>query len=135
MSDTVKITKKDRFNSIKALCEAIGSMDGFDIEGIIAFCDKEVATMDARAEKSKERAAEKRALGDELQDAIYAVLTEEPMTREQILGLLDPALDAKAGKVSFRLNVLADNGKVVKGFANVPGADGKNHKLTVYSLA
>lgn len=134
MSDTVKITKKDRFASIKALCEAIGAMDGFDIAGIMEFCDKEVALLDARAEKSKERAAQKRAEGDELQAAVYAVLTDEPMTRDQVFEALGDT-DASIAKVGFRLNALAEAGKANKVTVSVVNEAGKTSKKVAYSLA
>ena len=65
-TSTSKITKRERYESIMALCDTLGTMDGFDLDGIMEFCQKEIDTLGARAEKAKERAAAKRAEGMKL---------------------------------------------------------------------
>ena len=102
---TVKITKRERYESIKALVEAVGAVEGIDTEGIVAFCDKEIAALATRAEKAKERAAEKRAEGDELQAAVLAALTDEPATRQDVFERIEGE-DVTNAKVQYRLNAL-----------------------------
>ena len=137
MSNTVKITKRERFEALKAVVEmgAQNGFEGFDFDGLIAFCDKEIDTLDSRAEKARERAAEKRAAGDELQAAVLEVLTDEPATRDEITDRLDASLGATVAKVGFRLTSLVKNGQVIKEEANVVKEDGKNHRVNVYKLA
>ena len=130
--NTPKITKKDYFHAIIALVNG----DACDIPGddIVAFCDKEIAALDTRAAKAKERAAAKRAEGDDLQAAVLGVLTDEPMTRTEVFDALgDP--DTSVAKVGYRLTALVAAGKAVKSEAVVTGEDGKSKKLAAYSLA
>ena len=135
MANTVKTTKRDRFEEIKTLCELVGETDQVDVEGIVAFCDKEIETLDSRAEKARVRAAEKRAAGDELQTAVFEALTDEPATRDEIAARLDPSFEASVAKVGFRLTALVKNGQAVKEETNITKEDGKTHRVNVYKLA
>ena len=117
---TVKITKRERYESIKALVEAVGPVEGIDTEGIVAFCDKEIAALATRAEKAKEKAAEKRAEGDELQAAVLAALTDEPATRQE------------CGSDTLQL---VENEQAVKEDLVITGEDSKSKKVAGYRLA
>lgn len=131
---TVKVTKRERYESIKALVEAVGAVDGIDTDGIVAFCDKEIATLDTRAEKAKERAAEKRAEGDELQAAVLAALTDEPASRQEVTDRIEGE-DVTLAKVGYRLTALVKQGLAVKEEIAVTGEDGKSKKIAAYRLA
>ena len=131
---TVKVTKRERYESIKALVEAVGAVEGIDTDGIVAFCDKEIATLDTRAEKAKERAAEKRAEGDELQAAVLAALTDEPASRQEVTDRIEGE-DVTLAKVGYRLTALVKQGLAVKGEIAVTGEDGKSKKVAAYRLA
>ena len=65
--NTVKLTKKDYFNGMIAFLN--GDACDIPVADMVAFCDKEIASLDTRAAKAKERAAAKRAEGDDLMDA------------------------------------------------------------------
>lgn len=135
MSDSVvKITKRERYESIKALCDIVGDPEGIDVAGIVAFCDKEIETLDARAEKAKERAAIKRAEGDELLEIVYNALTDEFETRDAITERIGDE-NISVAKVTYRLTSLVKAGRAVKDETNVTGADGKNRRVSVYKLA
>ena len=131
---TVKVTKRERYESIKALVEAVGAVEGIDTDGIVAFCDKEIATLDTRAEKAKERAAEKRAEGDELQAAVLAALTDEPASRQEVTDRIEGEAVTLA-KVGYRLTALVKQGLAVKEEIAVTGEDGKSKKVAAYRLA
>lgn len=131
---TVKVTKRERYESIKALVEAVGAVEGIDTDGIVAFCDKEIATLDTRAEKAKERAAEKRAEGDELQAAVLAALTDEPASRQEVTDRIEGE-DVTLAKVGYRLTALVKQGLAVKEEIAVTGEDGKSKKVAAYRLA
>ena len=131
---TVKVTKRERYESIKALVEAVGAVEGIDTDGIVAFCDKEIATLDTRAEKAKERAAEKRAEGDELQAAVLAALTDELASRQEITDRIEGE-DVTLAKVGYRLTALVKQGLAVKEEIAVTGEDGKTKKAAAYRLA
>jgi hypothetical protein len=135
MSDSVvKITKRERYESIKALCDMVGDPEGIDVAGIVAFCDKEIETLDARAEKAKERAAIKRAEGDELLEIVYNALTDDFETRDVITERIGDE-NISVAKVTYRLTSLVKAGRAVKDETNVTGADGKNRRVSVYKLA
>ena len=131
---TIKVTKRERYESIKALVEAVGAVEGIDTDGIVAFCDKEIATLDTRAEKAKERAAEKRAEGDELQAAVLAALTDELASRQEITDRIEGE-DVTLAKVGYRLTALVKQGLAVKEEIAVTGEDGKTKKAAAYRLA
>ena len=129
---TKKITKKERFEAIKALCEtATGDLD---VTGIMEFCDNEIAAIDARATKAKERKAAKKAEGDEMTETIFGVLTDEPATIDTIVATIGDENITK-GKVIYRLSSMAREGRVVKTEVGVEGADGKTKRVAAYSVA
>ena len=70
-----KITKREMFEAIKAGCTT-GNWTVSDTE-VAEFCENEIALLDKKAAKAKERQAEKKAAGDELTDAVKAALTNE----------------------------------------------------------
>ena len=72
--EEVKVTKKDWYAQIRAVVEA---SDNEQKEGILGFIDHEVELLEAKAAKAAERAASKKADGDELRNAVQAVLTDE----------------------------------------------------------
>ena len=118
-----------------ALCETVCAVEGFDMDGIVAFCQKEVDALAARAQKAKDRAAEKRAEGDELQAAVLKALTDELATRQEIADRVDPSYEASVAKIGYRLTSLVKAGKAIKEEVTVAGEDGKNKRIAAYRLA
>lgn len=130
---STKITKKERFESIIALCEAVDAED-VDLDGIIEFCQNEIAALDKRAAKAKERSAEKRATNDEYLEVVFGVLTDEPMTRNDVLTALDNP-ELTVNKVGARLTKLVSSGRAIKEETTVETEDGKKKKVMTYRLA
>ena len=130
---STKITKKERFESIIALCEAVDAED-VDLDGIIEFCQNEIAALDKRAAKAKERSAEKRAANDEYLEVVFGVLTDEPMTRNDVLTALDNP-ELTVNKVGARLTKLVSSGRAIKEETTVETEDGKKKKVMTYRLA
>ena len=134
-TSTSKITKRERYQSIMDLCDIVtGDVGDIDLEGIIEFCQKEIDALDNRAVKAKERAAAKRAEGDELQAAVLAALTDDFATRQEITDRVEGE-GVTLSKVGYRLTQLVKNGDAVKDEMVVAGEDGKNRRMTVYKLA
>lgn len=123
-----KITKKEMYAAIKETFET-GTCK-FDPSVVMAFCDKEIAALDSKAAKAKERAAAKKAEADALMDKVAAVLsTEDYMTIADIAAAVDDA-DATISKVTYRLTKLVDAGLAEKTDVTVPGVDGgKSRKV------
>ena len=122
-----KITKRDYFGMIRTMIEGSGVENEDEILG---FIDKEVAVLDARAEKAKERAAKKREESDELRQAIFEVLTDEGQTVADIVDKLDRE-DITRQKVVARLTQLIKDGKVQKDTAKTED----KKKVTIYMVA
>ena len=123
-----KITKRDYFGMIRAIVEDASEVDMRD--EILGFIDKEVAALDVRAEKAKERAAKKREESDELRQAIFEVLTSEGQTVADIVDKLDRE-DVTRQKVVARLTQLIKDGKVQKDTAKTED----KKKVTIYMVA
>lgn len=122
-----KLTKKDYYAMIKEIVVNT-KVEGKD--ELIEFIDKQVAQIDAKAEKAKEKAAEKKAIGDELRDTVKSMLTNEYQSVEDIVIKINDEEITKA-KVVARLTQLVNAGEVEK--ADAKNADNKTIK--VYKLA
>ena len=118
-----KMTKKEIFGLIAETCA--------DNEVIVEFCAAEVAKLDAKAAKAKEKAAEKKAAGDELYAAVVGCLTNELQTREEVLAQFENEDGSLTlAKIGARLSQAVKNGVAVK---EVQKIDGKGK--TCYKLA
>ena len=118
-----KITKREMFEAIKETFET-GSCK-FDAATVMAFCDKEIASLDAKAAKAKERAAAKKAEADVLMDQVRDVLTGEFQTIADIAAnVAEVNADATVSKVTYRLTKLVEAGEAEKTDVTVPGVDG-----------
>lgn len=118
-----KITKREMFEAIKETFET-GECK-FDAEVVKAFCDKEIAALDAKAAKAKERAAAKKAEADVLMTQVSEALTGEFQTIADIAAAVaEVNADATVSKVTYRLTKLVEAGVAEKTDVTVPGVDG-----------
>ena len=118
-----KITKREMFEAIKETFET-GSCK-FDAATVMAFCDKEVASLDSKAAKAKERAAAKKAEADVLMDQVRDALTGEFQTIADIAAAVaEVNADATVSKVTYGLTKLVEAGDAEKTDVTVPGVDG-----------
>lgn len=127
MSEVKKATKKENYEMLMEIVENSNS----EIKAeLVEFITKQIESIDAKAAKAKEKAAEKRAEGDELRAAVKSVLTNELQTAEMILGQIEGEELTKA-KITARLTQLINAGEAVK--EEVKTAEGK--KAMAYKLA
>lgn len=86
------MTKREMYDVIESVFSTVAA-DKEGAEDILAMVAKERAALDRKNEKAKERAAEKRAAGDELRERVYAVIEEagEPIT---VNGILEAMCDS-----------------------------------------
>lgn len=118
-----KITKREMFEAIKETFET-GSCK-YDAATVMAFCDKEIASLDAKAAKAKERAAAKKAEADVLMGQVEEALTGEFQTIADIAAAVSAVnADATVSKVTYRLTKLVEAGVAEKTDVSVPGVDG-----------
>jgi superfamily I DNA/RNA helicase len=121
-----KVTKRDYYEMLKEI------VLNANVEGaseLVEFIDKQVGLIDAKAEKAKARNAEKKANGDELRDAVQAILTDEFQTIDAIVAQVEGEEITKA-KVTARLTSLVNNGIAEK----TDVKDDEGRKLKAYKL-
>ena len=105
-----KITKKEYFAMV---AEIIEGSDAQNKEELMEFIQKQVEALDKKADKAKERAAEKKAAGDELRTKVQSVLTEELQTIDEIVDAIDEE-GVTRNKVVARLTQLVAAGIAIK---------------------
>ena len=129
-----KITKREMFEAIKETFET-GTCK-FDAATVMAFCDKEIASLDSKAAKAKERAAAKKAEADVLMDQVRDALTGEFQTIADIAAAVaEVNADATVSKVTYRLTKLVEAGDAEKTDVSVPGVDGgKARKVKAFRI-
>ena len=114
-----KMTKKEMYALIAELCS--------DNADVVAFCDGEIAKLDAKAAKAKERAAEKRAAGDELYAAVLDCVGSELITAEAVLDMIEGE-DLTVAKIRARLSQGVKNEVLVKETVKVDGKSKVHYK-------
>ena len=130
-----KITKREMFEAI-AIAMETGECK-YAPEVVKAFCEKEIAALDAKAAKAKERAAEKKAEADILMDEVKAALTDEFQTIADVTVAVSAINeDATTSKVQYRLGKLVETGAAVKEQITIPATETtKARKVMAYKLA
>ena len=92
---------------------------------VVTFCDNMINSLDKKNEKARERAAAKRAAGDEISNALMDVITNSPQTLAEIASQIP---GATPNKVTARITPLVADGTITKTVVK----DGKK-RTTVYS--
>lgn len=123
-----KMTKRDAF---EMLINMVENSDNENKESLIEILEKQIASLDARAEKAREKAAEKAARSDEMREAIYKALTLEPKTAEDLVGdlVLLGFEDVTKNKVVARISPYVKAGEVEKARIEIEG-----RKVMAYGL-
>ena len=130
-----KITKREMYEAIKETFET-GSCK-YDAATVMAFCDKEIASLDAKAVKAKERAAAKKAEADVLMGQVQEALTEENQTIAEVAtAVAEVNAEATTSKVQYRLGKLVEAGIAIKEQVTIPAVEGgKARKVMAYRLS
>lgn len=102
-------------------------------EDIKTFAEKEIASMDKRAAADKKRREAKAAESDEIIEAVYETLTDEPMSAEEILDKL--GLDMPKSKLIPKLTKLVEAERAVKSKKRYKNDKGKSSEKTMYARA
>ena len=130
-----KITKREMFEAIKETFET-GSCK-YDAAVVTAFCDKEIASLDAKSAKAKERATAKKAEADVLMGQVEDALTDEYQVIADIAAAVagvNP--DATVSKVTYRLGKLVEAGVAEKTQVTIEKTETtKARKVQAYRLA
>lgn len=109
-----KITKKEYYAMLKDIVrgDSNSEMTNSQYE-LIKFIDKQIETIETKAEKAKEKAAEKKANGDELREVVQSVLTDEYQTIDSIVSQIEGE-DITKAKITARLTSLVKAGLATK---------------------
>lgn len=126
-----KISKRDILNGLITLATT-GTCELTDTD-IQMYAEKELAAMDKRAEADKKRREAKAAENDEITEAVFAVMTDEPMSAEEILERLD--IDLPKTKLIPKLTKLVGAERIVKSKKRYKNEDGKSAEKTMYARA
>ena len=116
---TKKITKRDYYNTLISIVAAAQNSDlpledGVTYEGLNEFVTHEIELLDAKAASAAKRAAEKKAIGDELRDTVYNILSaDDYMTIDDIVAAIGNP-DITKNKVTARLTQLSNLNMVEK---------------------
>lgn len=132
MKTTDRIIKRDFYEAIIKAMET--GETNIEPAKIVEFCENEIALLDKKADKAKERAAAKKAEVDELMEKVYAVLSDtEFMTRNAVMDALgDMPEDVSISKIGARLTKMVNNQTVEKSELTVANAEGKKSKVMGY---
>lgn len=109
-----KITKKEYYVMLKDIVrgDSNSEMTNSQYE-LIKFIDKQIEAIETKAEKAKEKAAEKKANGDELREVVQSVLTDEYQTIDTIVSQIEGE-DITKAKITARLTSLVKAGLATK---------------------
>ena len=129
MEKEKKVTKKDYFEAIKSVIGGMETVGDYPVADVVAFIDKSIEQIDAKAAKAKEKAAETKAEGDALRATVFEHVTGTAQTADEITAAIGDAEVSRA-KVIARLTQLVKSGDVVKEQISVDG-----RKVMGYSRA
>ena len=133
-----KMTKRNVYEAlINYATTGVMSYDGNEVtaEALAAFAENEIALLDKKAVKAKERAATKRAEGDELTAAVRAAMSTEEFESIADIAARIEGEDVTVAKVQYRLTQLVKTGEAEKEQITVPGGEGqKARKIMAYKL-
>ena len=128
-----KLTKRSVYEALLKMVET-GTLEITEDE-LKTFCENEIALLDKKAEKAKERAATKRAEGDALTDAVRAALTGEFEPIADIAARIEGD-DVTVAKVQYRLGQLVKAGEAEKEQITIPATGGqKSRKIMAYRIS
>ena len=131
-----KITKKEILAAVGAFAQdskdnGVDNIFGeVSYDEVIEFAARSIEQLDAKADKAREKAAEKRIEGDMLKDSVKAVLVSDLRTADEILVGLNIE-DATKGKIVARLTALVKEGYARKESVKLE----KGRKVMAYAIA
>lgn len=129
-----KITKRTVYETLIKVADGQDFTDYITAEDLRAFAENEIALLDKRAERTKAKAAEKKAEGDALRDTVEAVLTDDYQTIADVAEQVEGD-EVTVGKIRARLSDLVRQGLAEKATVEVRTEDGKKKTAMAYKRA
>ena len=125
-----KFTKAEKFEMIKNILMGDETKELTETdEMLIDFVSDQIAQIEAKAQKSKERAAAKKAEGDELRNVVQATLTDSYQSIKEIFDQIGSE-EVTRSKITARLTQLVKAGVAEKDSRK----SGEGKKQMVYRL-
>lgn len=130
-------TKKTKIMFFEELRELVmaAEQDNDRQDELLSFIDKEVEILNKRKVAAKERAEKKKAESDALTDQIFAVLSDEFMTLDDIMVEFEGNEEVTRNKVTSRLGKLVRNGMAEKEDVKVGDRKRKAYRRVVEEAA
>ena len=128
-----KITKRDVLTTlVKAIDAGDIMLDAYDVsaEDVKAYAENEIALLDKRAVKAKERAEKNKTESDELTEVVYETLTDEFEPIANILSRIEGE-DLSAAKIVARMRKLVEAGRAEKTELKVKPAEGGRARVVM----
>lgn len=114
-----KRTKRENFEALREIIAGL-QIDAVEQDEMLEFIDKQIEALDKRAEAAVKRAEKKKAESDELTEAIFGMIGDEPVTVDDIVANFADE-EVTRNKVTARLGKLVKAGRVVKDTVKVEG--------------
>ena len=128
MENAVKKTKVMYFAELKDMVMEAEEVTDELKDELVDFIDKQIEAIEKRKVAAAARAEKKRAEADALTDEIFALMTEDFMTADEIVDMLDDETITR-NKVTARLAKLIKAEKVVKETIKIDGKRKMAYKL------
>ena len=128
MENAVKKTKVMYFTELKDMVMEAEEVTDELKDELVDFIDKQIEAIEKRKVAAAARAEKKKAEADALTDEIFALMTEDFMTADEIVDMLDDETITR-NKVTARLAKLINAEKVVKETIKVDGKRKMAYKL------
>ena len=128
MENAVKKTKVMYFTELRDMVMEAEEITDELKDQLVDFIDKQVETIEKRKVAAAARAEKKKAEADALTDEIFALMTEDFMTADEIVDMLDDETITR-NKVTARLAKLIKAEKVVKETIKIDGKRKMAYKL------
>lgn len=100
---------------------------------LLEWYENKAAKLDDRMKREHAKREEQKAAGDELEKRVLELMTDCPMTCEEVTDMLGDE-EITMGKVRYRLSALARKGLVAKTTINVVDDENKKKNVTAYAL-
>lgn len=123
-----KLNKRDKYEMLQGIVAEHATDETKEL--LLEFLDTQIASIIAKAEKAKEKAAAKKEEGDALRATVEEVLTTDLQTIDAIVAQIEGEEITKA-KVTARLTALVKSGIATK--EDVKDESGR--KVKAYRLA
>lgn len=130
-----KITKKEMFKELLVMVKGEGTLsEEITNEMLAEFIEKEIKSLDKKADAAREKREGEKAKSDELAEQVYNCLNNKDFTTIAAIVKCINDEDVTQNKVSARLAAMVREGKVEKDQVKVSAEGEKTRKVNGYRI-